>query len=281
MIYQVGNMCLQKMQDVFRGKVNDVIDCQDIADKGKVYYTVWVVRDRELARKLAKLFHGEKGQKQNKFVADYTWKDSYLMVFDYVRERPLERFFTSEITTLSECEQMGQNLTVECLAGGIPYPVLFLQLKQGQIHISKDRSVYLGYELDLEEFSDETDEKDCATLCAQIVFQYIKKMNTARATSYKLLEKKLWKGGYHRFTQVYKDLKMAAQPLKKEGLLAKFQKFYRHNQDRIFRFVMVVCVLLGILTLTMIISQLFFADVPLFRMFINPFKEIGTQSLLQ
>ena len=281
MVYQVGDMLLQKTQEIFQGKVNDVIVCRDIADRRTVYYTVWVVRDRELARKLMKLFYEKEDRKRNKFVSDYTWKDSYLLVFDYVRERPLQRFFASEITNLRECEQMGLNLTVECLAGGIPYPILFLQLKQGQIHISKDRGIYLGYEIDLDEFSEKIVEKDCATLCAKIVFQYIEEMKTAKATSYKLLEKKLWKGGYHRFTDFYKDLKMASQPLKKEGLIVRFQKFYRHNQDRIFRFVMVVCVLLGILTLTMIISQLFFADVPLFRLFINPFKEIGTESLLQ
>lgn len=279
MIYQVGNMLLQKTQEVFRGKVNEVIVCQDIAVGDNTYYTVWIIYDRELAKKLIRMFHS--GQKNPKFVADYTWKDSYLMVFDYVRERPLERFFTSEINSLSACEQMGLNLTVECLAGGIPYPVLFLQLKQGQIHISKDRSVYLGYGIDLEEFSDKITEKDCATLCAKIVFHYIEEMNTVKATSYKLLEKKLWKGGYLRFTDFYKDLKMASQPLKKDGILARFQRVYRHNQDRIFRLVMILCVLLGILAFTMIVSQVFFSDVPFFRLFINPFKEIGTESLLQ
>ena len=30
MVYQVGDMTLQKMQEVFRGKVNDVIVCQDV-----------------------------------------------------------------------------------------------------------------------------------------------------------------------------------------------------------------------------------------------------------
>lgn len=279
MIYQVGNMLLQKTQEVFRGKVNEVIVCQDIAVGDNTYYTVWIIYDRELAKKLIRMFHS--GQKNPRFVADYTWKDSYLMVFDYVRERPLERFFTSEINSLSACEQMGLNLTVECLAGGIPYPVLFLQLKQGQIHISKDRSVYLGYGIDLEEFSDKITEKDCATLCAKIVFHYIEEMNTVKATSYKLLEKKLWKGGYLRFTDFYKDLKMASQPLKKDGILARFQRVYRHNQDRIFRLVMILCVLLGILAFTMIVSQVFFSDVPFFRLFINPFKEIGTESLLQ
>ena len=221
MIYQIGDMTLQKTQEVFRGKVNDVIVCQDIASSGKVYYTVLIVRDKEIARKLMKLFHAERGK--NRFVADYTWKDTYMMVFDYVRERPLEKFFGSEILSLPSCEQMGLNLTVECLAGGIPYPILFLQLKQGQIHIAKDKSIYLGYCVDLEEFSETVTEKDCATLCAKIVFSYIEGMKSEKVTSYKLLEKKLWKGGYQRFTQFYKDLKMASQPLKKDGIIARLK----------------------------------------------------------
>lgn len=281
MVYQVGDMTLQKTQEVFRGKVNDVIICQDISSNGKVYYTVLVVYDKDIARKLMKLFHGNELQGRSRFVTDYTWKESYLMVFDYVRERPLDKFFASEIFNIQTCEQMGLNLTVECLAGGIPYPLLFLQLKQGQIHISKDRSIYLGYCVDLEEFSEKVTERDCATLCAKIVFKYIEEMKNGKTTSYKLLEKKLWKGGYQRFTDFYKDLKMASQPLKKEGIIARIQKWYRHNQDRIFRLVMVICVILGILALTMIVSQLIFSDVPFLRMFINPFKQIGTESLLQ
>ena len=43
MVYHVGNMALQETQEVFRGKVNDVIVCQDMANGGKTYYTVLVV----------------------------------------------------------------------------------------------------------------------------------------------------------------------------------------------------------------------------------------------
>lgn len=281
MIYQVGDMVLQKTQEVFHGKVNDVIVCQDISSSGKIYYTVLVVYDKSIARKLMGLFHGNTVSGKNKFVADYTWKDAYLMVFDYVRERPLEKFFASEIFNIQVCEQMGLNLTVECLASGIPYPLLFLQLKQGQIHISKDKSIYLGYCIDLEEFSEEVTEKDCATLCAKIVFKFIANMKSEKVTSYKLLEKKLWKGGYQRFTQFYKDLKMASQPLKKEGIIARFRKWYRHNEKHIFRVVIILCIVLAMFTLVMIISQLIFSDVPFLRIFFNPFKQIGTESLLQ
>ena len=124
-------------------------------------------------------------------------------------------------------------------------------------------------------------EKDCATLCAKIVFSYIEGMKSEKVTSYKLLEKKLWKGGYQRFTQFYKDLKMASQPLKKDGIIAGLKKWYRHNENRIYRFVIVLCVFFTVFALAMIISQLIFSDVPFLRLFFNPFKQIGTESLLQ
>lgn len=281
MVYQVGSMTLQQTQEIFKGKVNDVIVCQDMAVGGKVYYTVLVVHDRDIAKKLMHLYHAQAGQHLHKFVADFTWKDSYLMVFDYMKERPLKQFFSSEISTLQECEQLAQNLTVECLAGGIPYPMLYLQLKQEQIHISKDKSVYLGYSIDLKEFSEDRTEKECASICAQKILGYISELNVERATSYKLLEKKVWKSGYKRFTDLYKDLKMAAQPLKKENILLRVKKLINRNKDRLFKVLIVICVLLGILALAMIISQMIFSDVPFLRIFFNPFKVIGTESLLQ
>lgn len=287
MVYQVGKMILQETQEVFRGKVNDVIICQDLATDGKMYYTVLVVHDRLLAKKLMDLFHNRTGQIKNKFIADFTWKDSYLMVFDYVRERPLKQFFTSEITTLTECEQLCMNLTVECIASGVPYPILYLQLLQDQIHISKDKNVYLGYCVDLEQFSEDITERECATLCAQKIFPMLGQISTdkdgkiKKATSYKLLESRSWKSGYHRLTDLYKDLKMASAPLKKDSILTRIKRFFRHHQDLIFRLLLILCVVLGILALIMIVSQILFGDVPFLRLFVNTFKTIGTESLLQ
>ena len=74
---------------------------------------------------------------------------------------------------------------------------------------------------------------------------------------------------------------MAQVPLKKDGILTKIRRFFRHNQDRIFRLVLILAVLMGILALTMVVSQIIFGDVPFLRLFVNTFKQIGTESLLQ
>lgn len=130
-------------------------------------------------------------------------------------------------------------------------------------------------------------EKECATLCAQKIFPMLgessmgKNGKPSRATSYHLLEKRSWKSGYHRFTDLYKDLKMASVPLKKEGILLRIKKFFRHNRDRLFRLLLILCVVLGLLALMMILSQMIFSDVPFLRLFVNTFKQIGTESLLQ
>ena len=287
MVYHVGKMILQQTQEIFRGKVNDVIVCQDMAAGGKRYYTVLIVHDRNVAKRILELFHARRGQAKERFVADFTWKDSYLMVFDYVRERYLHQFFAAEITTLAECEQLCLNLVAECLACGVPYPLLYLQLMQDQIHISKDKNVYLGYCIDLEQFSERITERECATLCAQKIFPMLgevsvgKKGKVSKATSYHLLEKRSWKSGYYRFTDLYKDLRMASVPLKKDGIILRIKKFFRYNQDRLFRLLLTVCVLLGVLALIMIVSQFVFSDVPFLRLFVNTFKRIGTESLLQ
>ncbi len=287
MVYHVGNMILQQTQEVFRGKVNDVIVCQNMADSTMPYYTVWIVHDRRMAKKLMQLFHDAREQKKTKFIADFIWKDNYLMVFDYVKERPLQQFFTSEIATLAECEEMALNLTVECMASGVPYPVLYLQLQQNQIHISSDKNVYLSYAVDLESFSPYITERECATLCAQKLFPLLGQVSAGRkgklskATSYRLLESRSWKSGYHRFMDLYKDLKMAAVPLKKDGFFKQLQKFYRHHQDTIFRLLLVVCVVAAILALITLVSQMLFGDIPFLRLFVNTFKVIGTESLLQ
>lgn len=280
MVYRVGEKVLQKTQEVFRGKVNDVIVCRDISDGGNIYYTVIIVHDRKIAKQLMELFHTEE-QNGTKFIIDFTWKDSYFMVFEYVAERLLERFFTSEIFTVNECEQMGLRLAMECLAAKIPYPVLYLQLKQRQIHISSDKSIYLGYNLDLENFSGDVTERDCAVLCARIVFEYLENVKNGKSISYKLLEKKLWKGSYGNITEFYKDLKMASEPVEKERVSTKIKERLKKSQDKFFRYFTIVCIALGIVVVTMVVSQMIFSDIPLMKLFINSFEQIGTESLLQ
>ena len=281
MVYRVGEMILQKTQEIFRGKVNSVMVCRDISKGGELYYTVMEVYDRNKAKILMNLFHPAGTEEKTGFVTDFTWKDSYFCVFEYEKERLLERFFQTEINKVSECEQLGMNLITTCLACRMPYPVLYLQLKQGQIHLSKEKSVYLGLGIDLSELSEKITEKECATLCARIIFNYIEGIKPGKTISGKLLEKKLWKGGYQKFIVLYKDLQMAAQPVKKETSRDKFVQLVKKNRDKIFRVFIIICIIAVIVAAFMMVSQWIFSDIPFLRIFTNSFEQIGNQSLLQ
>ena len=84
-----------------------------------------------------------------------------------------------------------------------------------------------------------------------------------------------------RFSDLYRDLKTAALAMEKRGIGHRIKALFRRNQDKIFRWLLVGCIILGIISIIMILSQVFFADIPLMRLFINTYKKIGTESLFQ
>lgn len=281
MVYQTGNMLLQEKQKLYQGKVNDVIVCQDLAADVQTYYTVLIIKDHKVTKQILKLYKDGGIQSRNTFVADFTWQEYYLMVFHYQKDRPIEKFFLSDVQKREECEQLCMHIVMECMSAGIPYPILYLQLRQQQLHIQKDGSVYFGYKLDLEQLSLNSDERACASLCAKIIFQMIDNFGDVKTVSYHLLERKTTRNGYMRFSDLYKDLKTAAVAMEKQRGGKRIKALFRRNQDKIFRWLLVGCIILGIISIIMILSQIFFADIPLIRLFINTYKKIGTESLLQ
>ena len=126
-----------------------------------------------------------------------------------------------------------------------------------------------------------SDERACASLCAKIIFQMIDNFGDVKTVSYHLLERKTTRNGYLRFYDLYKDLKTAALAMEKQGGGKRIKALFRRNQDKIFRWLLVGCIILGIISIIMILSQIFIADIPLIRLFINTYKKIGTESLLQ
>ncbi len=281
MVYQTGNMLLQEVQKLYQGKVNDVIVCQDLAADTQLYYTILIIKNRDIAKELLKVYEEANKRSRNTYITSFTWQEYYMMIFPYYKERQVGHFLNSDIQNLSECEQLCMNIVMECMASGIPYPILYLQLAQEQLHIQRDGSVYLGYKLDLEKLTAQKGEEDCATLCAKILFQLLESVSNSKTVSYQLLEYKNLRGGYLRFTDLYKDLRTTAVSTEKIGLFERVRAMFRRNQDQLFRILLIICVIVAIIAVIMFLSQIIFADIPFLRLFINTFRKIGTESLLQ
>lgn len=281
MVYQTGNMLLQEVQRLHQGKVNDVMICQDLASDTQVYYTVISIKNHDIARQMVEIYENAGPDTRNTYITGFTWQQNYMMVFPYYKERPIEQFLYSDIHGVKECEQLCKNIVVECMASGIPYPMMYLQLAQGQIHIQKDGNVHLGYRLDLERLERDTEEKDCVAVCGNFLFHMLESVNSGDAASYQLLKYKNMRSGYSKFSDLYKDLQTTTEKEEKKSLWAKIGVFLGKLRDKLFGILLVLSILVFVIALMMIVSQVIYADIPLMRVFMNTFEKIGTESLVR
>lgn len=281
MVYRSKTMLLNSVRIVAQNDVNDVIICRDLSVNAESYYTLLIVKDHELVKKLLVILEQKQQTGAESYIENFSHNGNFCMVFDYRQERPIEEFYIGASLTIQEAEQICVNMIVQCMACGLPYPLLYLILKQRQVHIAKDHTISFGYQLDLTDMDFRVQERDCVAECARLLKELLAPHAAQKAVSYQLLNKKLKQNSYQKFTDLYKDVRIAAAPQKKKTILKRFHAFFERNRDRFFRILLILCIAALIVTLIMLLSQIIFGEIPLFRLFYNPFKKIGTESLLQ
>lgn len=281
MIYQSQKMRLKCIRVIERTKVNDIMICQDLSSTEEALYTVLVVYDHEVVKKFLTVYEQSAYDKEASCIDSFSAQGAFVIVYPYFKERALRDFYMGDSYQLSECEEICINTILSCIASEIPYPILYLILEQRQLHLAKNHNVYLGLSIRLEELDPNKTEQDCAVQCAKILRELLEPKSSQKAISYQLLDKKIAKKSYRRFTELYKDIRIAAAPKKRRGLLASVRAWFVRNRDRIFRVMFWVCILLVLLVIATFVTQAIFGDIPWLRLFINGFKYIGTESLLQ
>ena len=281
MIYQSQKMRLKCIRVIERMKVNDIVICQDLNAAEEGLYTVLVVHDHEVVRKFLTIYERSDYAPDASCVDSFSDQGAFVIVYPYLKERALQDFYMGDSYQLSECEEICINTILACISAEIPYPILYLILKQKQLHLAKNHNVYLGYTINLEELDEKKTERDCAVQCAKILRELLEPKASQKAISYQLLDKKISKKSYHRFTELYKDIRIAAAPKKRAGIFASIRAWFARNKDQIFGILFWVCVVLVLLVIATFVTQAIFGDIPWLRLFINGFKKIGTESLLQ
>lgn len=281
MVYRSKTMLLNSVRIVAQNDVNDIVICRDISVNAESYYTLLIVKDHELVKKLLVILEQKQQTGSESYIENFSYNGNFCMVFEYRQERPISEFYIGRSFSIQEAEQICVNMIVQCMASGLPYPLLYLILQQRLINIAKDQSISFSYELDLSGMDFKKKEKDCVAECAQILRELLEPHATQKAISYQLLGKKLKQNSYQKFTDLYKDVKIASAPQKKKTIFKKIYAFFERNRDRFFRVLLVLCIIALIIALVMLVSQIIFGDIPFLRLFFNPFKKIGTESLLQ
>ncbi|MBQ9633334.1 MAG: hypothetical protein IJV04_10570 [Lachnospiraceae bacterium] len=259
----------------------DILVCEDLNDSVRTKYTVIVLNDHSLVRRFLQIYHDADYLPKEQEYEYFSSEGKYLISYPYVRLRPLSSFYMGKLMTLEEAEEISRNLVVACMACGVPWPILYLMLKQDQVHLMQDMSIHLSYMIDLTELDEEITENDCVVECARILLSILGARTDKKADSYVLLEKKIGRQSYSRFMELYRDIEIAGVSNRRRGLLRQIRAWLIRNKDNLFRVLLIVSLILLIFTIISLITNAIFGDVPWLRLFIRSFEKIGLESLLQ
>ncbi len=279
MRFQSDKMILNCIQTVLSSDKAEVHVCVDEAGAGDSTYTVIAIKDHTLSKQI--LVSGmEEDIDESEYLIDHFAANGMdILVFPYAQKRPLLRFYFGNALTLEQAEDVCRNVVLTAIQCRLPSPILYMVLDQDLLQLSKDRSVYISYELDFDKFDPGKSESDCVVLCAKLLIGLLEGKTTQKAITYQLLKKRSKSQGYISFAQLYKDVIMSGSPGKKKGIIAKLRSWFIKNKDRLFVLLMWVCIALAVIALASLITQLIMGDVPWLRVFFNGFKIIGTEHL--
>ena len=281
MIFESGKMRLLVVGTKSIGEVNDIYICRDLNSSGGILYTVIEVHDHDVVRTILEMFRMSDRRGEGILIEEFAQGDQEILVFPYHRERPLKDFYNGEALTLAQCEEVCISTILTCITCNLPYPILYLLLKNDQLQLAVDNSVFLGFEMNLAELDTEVSESDCTDVCASILLELLEPKAGQKATSYYLLSKKTANGSYTRFTDLYRDITIAAVTKKKLTPWVRLKLWFKRNTDRFLGILFWLSVILGVIALSLLISRLFFGGNSWLRLLFNTFKKIGTESMLQ
>lgn len=278
MIFKTEKRLLNVVSEAFASDTNEVYVCKDMGQPGKTYYTVILIKQHQIAGQLIKAF--EKNESEKSLDLEYFSVQGHIgLVLPYEKERPLTEFYMGSRFSVTKCEEICTNLVLQCITSKLPPQLLYLILSQNSINIQRDNSLSFSYLLDLNQYDDKKTRQDCIKQCAEIIVKLLEPCHGKKAKSYDLIRKKTYKNGYTDFTELYKDIVLTATAEKKPGIREIWKNFREEKKDTLFRLLLIVCIILILLTLIMLLSQLIFGEVKLFRLFSNPLKKIGTEIL--
>lgn len=284
-IYYTSGMELEVISQRFCGKVNDVSICRDRLSASGALYLVLLIHDRTCARKFLSVAEESFRRECSPCVTYFAQNEELLFVFHYRDERKFSSFVKGQMTSPVVGEAIAVNLVMECMSCGLPWPLLDLVLNQDCIHITKENEIYFSMDIDLAELRPNCTERTCISSCAQIILNLLdgtsagRRRGKKRLDSFELIRKKSAKSAYQAFRELYRDIRLTSLPQEKPKLVNRVRGVWNRNRDRLFRFLLVICVILLIVALAMLVTQLIFGDIPWLRLFQNGFDRIGTENL--
>lgn len=284
MEYYSGKHHLKRIGEVISNKTNEVCICEETDNQSKIYYMLWIVKDRMLARTLLKVFHEE--SETPLYLETFSMYENTVFVFEYNKERSLFRFLGGELLTQKEQEKVWRQLVETCMASDIPYAILFQMLRQRRLQIQPEGEITFSYALDLRNFQAESTEGDCVKMCAEIILELMEMSKSGDTRLKRILQSKCTEEeGYGSFGELFQDIISNSKAFKshKNGkkIRKKLAEAIKTNKDKIRKVLIVLCLMLIVIAGILLLSQFIYGEIPLLRLFENSFQTIGTENLAQ
>ncbi|MDR1322138.1 MAG: hypothetical protein LBK56_12035 [Gracilibacteraceae bacterium] len=279
MIFYAGDMVLEPVREVFTGPDNAVFVCRNSRSPVDAFYTLLTVNNKKTAKKLVTVFENSRraaADGARPYIACFAQNTLLCYVFDYHEERRLDLFAPGQILTARDWETVSVGLVLTCLSSPLPFPLLALALKQKHIHLRKDGTVFFAPYFDLADLSEENGEAVCACLCADMLLSLFSLRGHLKSAE--LMRKKLVHNSFRSLPELYHDIKITEIP-QKRNIKEKAGGLWRRNKDRFFAVLLAASAAAAVFALTVLVSQLIFGEVPVFRLFEKCFDIIGERSL--
>lgn len=283
MIVNTGKKQYEIIQDVYLGSTNDVYVCREVNNPNKEYKTLWMIKDRNTAKKILQEFDMCKQSKNSIYSDCFAVRDNLCFTFPYSQERPLRKFYVSTLQKdICSRQQIWMELITKCMTSTLPDAVLKMLFQQNQIELSEDGSIYFNYALDLSQYSDTDDKIPSVILCAREIINLIQLEDSYQDREIlRLIEHKLQRNEYLQYIELYKDMKILTNPRDKENRREAIRNWCSSKKDTFFHILSGIAIAMVIIILFLLIMRLIFGDFALFRLFSGPIVQIGTESLLQ
>lgn len=267
-------MNLKKIGAVREGKTNIVSVCEGTAEDE--WYTLWKIKKHSCARMLMNM------QEKASFAECFMEGEHMCVLLPYEEPRPLGRFYQGNTDDYTERKQVYKNIVTACIDSELPYPVLYLLLKEKCLNIRRDGSIFFTYYVLLDDLSSDKGERDCARLCAGILTELMELYGKKEERScLALMQKRIKRNAYSKFTELLNDIEFIDGRKRISLLWGRIPYPEQSTKDKIFRILLVVTVMLALLAVVLFASQIIFGDIPALRMFTGALRKIGTESLLK
>lgn len=267
-------MSLKKIGTLKEGRVNTVCVCAD-TDSDE-WHTLWEIKKHKTARLLMEM------QGVSPFAECRMDGERLCVLLSYEEPRPLGKFYQGGLYTWEERRRIYGNIVEACVNAAVPYPLLYLLLKERCINIRQDDSMYFTYYILLDNLDTDKAEKDCAGLAAGLLAELMELHGKKEERScLALIRKKLRRNAYNSFTELVHDIKFIDGRKRLSLIWGRIPYPEQSTKDKLFRILLIITAVLVAAAVLLVASQLMFGDIPLLRAFSSAVRKIGTESLLR